>query len=219
MFYTVRRKWKVKSGLQCSLDGILFTQRSSLTSLRGLLWLCNSLALFPPPLLTELTNWGKVTLLTSVFPDRGYGHAPFQPSLSTGRWSKLIAKIIPVLMLKFSPHEGGWKSFSKRGRFSFHREKQMMTLRETRRRTLEEKKKEECAQRDGRTPTASCNVAVAFPACHGALHHRWVFLRVPSLPIHLPPNHHPHPHPLSLLCLPGPPPQAWSIGFQRRAER
>lgn len=56
---------------------------------------------------------------------------------------------------------------------------------------MEPRRKEECAQRDGRTPTASCDVAVAFPQRHRALHHRWVFLQVPSLPIR-PPCHHPH---------------------------
>lgn len=55
---------------------------------------------------------------------------------------------------------------------------------------MELRQKEECAQRDGRMPTASCNVAVAFSVRRGALHHRWVFLQVPSSST--------IPHPLSL---------------------
>lgn len=66
---------------------------------------------------------------------------------------------------------------------------------------MERRKKEECAQRDGRTPTVSCDVAVAFPLRHRALHHRWVFLQVPSLSIR-PPCRHPHPLSLSSSLAP-----------------
>ena len=164
---------------------------------------------------------GHDSLGKSYTPDFGISRS--QPCsisaihFSTGRWSKLIVEIIPVLALKFSPHEGRGKSFNKRGHFSFHKGKQE-TLGETRRRTLEEKKKEECAQRDGRTPTASCNVAVAFPVCHGALHHRWVFLQVP-LPSHPPPSEPPSPSPSSVPSLPPGPPAASLIYWFSAARR
>lgn len=80
-----------------------------------------------------------------------------------------------------------WSKGASAGDEAIHKDNRW-ALRKTQKRTLErgmeERRREKCAQRDGGMPTVSRDVAVAFfffcPVRHRALHHRRVFLQVPS---------------------------------------
>lgn len=93
-------------------------------------------------------------------------------------------EIIPVLMLKVTRR--GVKELQL-GMRRFIKTTDELYGRHRRGRWREgwKKGREKCAQRDGGMPTASRDVAVAFfsffcPVRHRALHHRRVFLPVPS---------------------------------------